>query len=141
MESTLKNRVWKKGPPPHVGWWNASTCGALAAWRWWDGKRWSRVVYSFASAHRAKFSAGRAAPTQYIVEWNDFWPEDARVPRLDGEWTFNADGVMPAGITHENLLDVIYHDGERRTLDRWADADLWSRSFPEVTIIAWRHAA
>jgi hypothetical protein len=30
VESTAEDRVWHKGPPPFVGWWNASSmkiCG------------------------------------------------------------------------------------------------------------------
>lgn len=36
-----------------------------------------------------------------VIEWTDYWPENARVPRLDptgGHWTFNVDGVEPGDL-------------------------------------------
>jgi hypothetical protein len=83
MKSTATQRVWNKGAPPHVGWWNASNCQADNAWRWWDGKRWGRVTYAFNSGAKAKAQAMRQAPQQDKIEWSDYWPEGARVVRLD----------------------------------------------------------
>ena len=83
MKSTAKNRVWNKGAPPHEGWWNASNFQATNAWRWWDGRRWSRVVYNDFTGARAAVKAKRAAPRQALILWNDYWPEGARVVRLD----------------------------------------------------------
>ena len=42
-------RIWHSGPPPHVGWWNASFDFVKGNndWRWWDGKCWSIVVDRF----------------------------------------------------------------------------------------------
>lgn len=36
---------WFSGPPPAVGWWPASTLRLLDAYRWFDGKDWSCVVF------------------------------------------------------------------------------------------------
>lgn len=83
MKSTAKNLVWNKGAPPHVGWWNASNYRAPNAWRWWNGQRWSRVVYGASSDVRVEVQAARPAPVQSRIEWTDYWPEGARVVRLD----------------------------------------------------------
>lgn len=32
---------WHKGPPPSVGWWQASISKDPACLRWWNGKNWS----------------------------------------------------------------------------------------------------
>lgn len=82
MESTENTRVWHEGPPPHVGWWNASTTKDHAAWRWWDGKQWSRATYPHQPAEYAAKEAACAADVQ-DVEWADYWPRGARVPRID----------------------------------------------------------
>ena len=80
----MTTRTWHKGPPPHVGWWNASTARLDESWRWWDGSRWS---VSF-SPNKGRAAAGRAVkcPTgtpSVRIEWNDYWPDGARVPRID----------------------------------------------------------
>lgn len=36
---------WFSGPPPAVGWWPASNCSLLDAYRWFDGEDWSVVVF------------------------------------------------------------------------------------------------
>lgn len=81
--------VWNAGPPPHVGWWNASVNvgawkspimdGDLKCWRWWNGESWG-------SMHLP----GEYVDPDYIhrkwtfeeIFWNDSWPEGARVPRV-----------------------------------------------------------
>ncbi len=79
----MTDRVWHKGPPPHVGWWNASRSGNTSVWRWWDGRRWSMEVWDDESGRRAKKLAKVEAPEQFTIEWSDYWPENARVPRID----------------------------------------------------------
>lgn len=79
----MSRRVWRKGPPPHVGWWNASVQRDHEAWRWWDGKRWSNAAFK---GDRPKSVAEMAAtPSGWgegRVEWTDYWPKNARVPRV-----------------------------------------------------------
>ena len=77
----MSTRTWHNGPPPHVGWWNASWCRLETSWRWWDGKTWSLAA-------TPKYSAEDAAGVseqpyhQSDIEWTDFYPENARVPRV-----------------------------------------------------------
>jgi hypothetical protein len=82
MDKKKAPRVWHKGPPPHAGWWNASRENHRNAWRWWDGTEWSYFVYSHwdkvVVAHRATKKA-----SDYGILWTDYWPENARVPRVD----------------------------------------------------------
>ncbi len=76
-------RTWHKGPPPHIGWWNASRIGATDCWRWWDGGCWSAPVWDGGGACYAGVTAKIKDPEQSIIEWSDYWPENARVPRID----------------------------------------------------------
>jgi len=76
-------RTWHKGPPPHVGWWNASAVKAFDCWRWWDGKCWSAPAYPKYSARTAAAMAQKPGRWQYKIEWSDYYPENARVPRSD----------------------------------------------------------
>ena len=77
-------RTWYKGPPPHVGWWNAARYPeeevAPVAWRWWDGKRWSKIGFSdeLGGMYEESYPAA-------CVWWNDYYPEDAVVPRMTPE--------------------------------------------------------
>lgn len=82
MESTENTRIWHNGPPPHVGWWNASVSKRADAWRWWDGECWSHVVYEHEHEMRADYQAARTS-SKTDIEWTDYWPEYARVPRVD----------------------------------------------------------
>lgn len=80
----MAERVWHSGPPPHVGWWNASACYDDDAWRWWNGECWSPSVYAYEPIR----AVVRAASMHTVfctgeIEWTDYWPENARVPRID----------------------------------------------------------
>lgn len=79
----MTKRVWKSGPPPHVGWWNASIAFDLRAWRWWDGKNWSLAAYEYASAKNAGKRAKGKSSYYKEIKWTDKYPENARVPRID----------------------------------------------------------
>lgn len=75
-------RKWHKGPPPFQGWWNASCGFDPHVWRWWNGQRWSMCVYYDATAEKAAEVA--RVPSEIsadLIEWTEFWPEGARVPR------------------------------------------------------------
>lgn len=76
-----KGRIFKSGPPPHVGWWNASVNGDPDIWRWWDGKTWGLPCVSSMSGEHADKKAKRPAGIEGI-KWSDYWPENARVPRI-----------------------------------------------------------
>ena len=81
-ESKNGKLVWHKGPPPHVGWWPASSLRNLEMWRWWDGKAWSCAVSPESSlSFVIKNAKKRSVSTG--IEWNDSYPAHARVPRYD----------------------------------------------------------
>lgn len=76
------DRKWRKGPPPHIGWWNASNAKVLNVWRWWNGEQWSVAAYpEYASTDIARV-ARRPDAYQERIEWSDYYPEAARVPRV-----------------------------------------------------------
>ena len=80
----MTSRTWHKGPPPHVGWWNASLMNDSKAWRWWDGRYWSVG----AEPSNSQLEALRAAKVPCMgftfgVEWTDYYPKNARVPRVN----------------------------------------------------------
>ena len=81
----MTKRIWHKGPPPHVGWWNASLDRNEEMWRWWGGTCWSMSVSrETGSQNVALFASVPAYPEhQDLIEWTDYWPENARVPRID----------------------------------------------------------
>ena len=103
-------RTWHKGPPPHVGWWNASTSRARNLWRWWDGAEWSTYVFSASTAVAARRAAATTRGYNGI-EWTDYYPADARVPRLDPAegWLLNT-GKRPE---HPGRIEVAFFDGKR----------------------------
>ena len=78
-------REWHEGPPPHIGWWNASVTKNIHSWRWWDGRRWSASAMTgdsqdYAVTQSRYYAAQR---DQAVMLWADYWPEDARVPRIN----------------------------------------------------------
>lgn len=81
----MSTRIWHSGPPPHVGWWNASVQRDDTAWRWWNGAAWSMAVGAeedkgWVAAMTAKQVISRAYTKN--IKWTDYWPEGARVPRV-----------------------------------------------------------
>jgi len=77
-----KTIKWKSGPPPFVGWWNASTRQTQISWRWWNGSHWS-VPCCPADKEVGSFAEIPSKALRRCIEWNDRWPEGARVPRID----------------------------------------------------------
>ena len=78
-------REWHSGPPPHVGWWNASQTKHNESWRWWNGSSWSMDVHqndgsAWAGGHAMWVET---AEINAIIKWTDYWPENARVPRIN----------------------------------------------------------
>lgn len=77
---------WHKGPPPHVGWWNASHWRNEDVWRWWDGQQWSDDATPFYTPQEAAHCAKRPALSWHNaspIEWSDYWPAGARVLRVE----------------------------------------------------------
>lgn len=77
---TSNVRVWRSGPPPAIGWWNASFNRSNDAWRWWDGNCWSLPAYPDYSADQAAAAAAQSRVKSHKHEvplWNDYWPENA----------------------------------------------------------------
>jgi len=72
---------WHKGPPPHIGWWNASWCQLKDSWRWWDGKTWSCSTTPRHTAEEAAECA-KTPCNANDIKWTNFYPENARVPRV-----------------------------------------------------------
>jgi hypothetical protein len=80
--ATKDDREWHSGPPPHVGWWNASHNKGHDSWRWWNGSSWSERVSSYDNAKQARGQA-MWVTTDKNIQWTDYWPANARVPRID----------------------------------------------------------
>lgn len=81
----MTERVFHSGTPPHIGWWNASVCDdeyANKAWRWWNGEFWSMAAFDTSSATTAHIRA-EARMASATVRWSHYWPDNARVPRVD----------------------------------------------------------
>lgn len=82
VEVEAHGRTWYSGPPPHVGWWNASAwpkqAWAPITWRWWDGKRWALCREVGSNPYQTKLDMDG-------IFWNDYYPEDAVVPRMTPE--------------------------------------------------------
>lgn len=83
IESTKDNRVWHKGPPPHIGWWNVSNGHTETLWRWWDGEYWSIVVRESDRLSTVAHCGSIANQLPGDLMWSDYWPENAVCPRLD----------------------------------------------------------
>ena len=74
--------VWLDGPPPHVGWWNASLNREADNWRWWDGNVWSFPVRPTSSISLVMEAARVPSLFQPGMQWTHYYPTDARVPRV-----------------------------------------------------------
>jgi hypothetical protein len=74
------------GAPPHVGWWFTQVKAAtyVQEWRWFDGEVWSTGVSGFDGIEAARLSAKCESLYEvHELEWSTYYPENARVPRLD----------------------------------------------------------
>ena len=82
--TTEAKRIWHKGPPPHIGWWNASRVRDPDYWRWWDGKGWSWAVHKYDTSTEVCMFSNLITDSILAenIHWNDYWPENARVPRI-----------------------------------------------------------
>lgn len=81
--------------PPYKGWWYSRVwlgqpqVYAYVGWRWWTGSGWSDRYPS-----QAEFSeipkTLRTTRTTENTEWSYFYPENARVPRINHDGTTHA---------------------------------------------------
>jgi len=72
MNTSRKLTDWAKGPPPSIGWWNASRMRNERARRWWNGASWSVAVMvndPEAKAKRAQRTPDPWAGGQSSIEW------------------------------------------------------------------------
>lgn len=137
----MSERVWHKGPPPFPGWWESSPLETPGAWRWWNGNCWSLNCRPNESTREIKRRASFPSLASDVMAWTDYWPENARVPRLDptgGHWTFNVDGVEPSGLP--DCIDLVFRTGEIR---RNSESGFWRWGLTGQLgdILAWRPAA
>lgn len=77
------NFTFHGGPPPHIGWWNASISRSLFIWRWWDGRHWSEAVFTSSNAQAAARRANAKSKEAGRIYWSHLWPANARVPRIN----------------------------------------------------------
>jgi len=134
----MKEHTWHKGPPPHVGWWEASIAFNAMEWRWWDGEDWSWPAFPSTPLADVVIRAKKHSD-QHDIRWTDYWPADARVPRLDptdGHWTFNTTGKQPQV---EGFVELWFRGDapyRTRSLEGW----YWPLSGHSYDIVAWRKA-
>jgi len=85
--ATEADREWHSGPPPHVGWWNASMNESPNTWRWWNGTAWSTACFQGTEINEIGRIALEPGDTyeQECVQWSWDWPANARVPRINPE--------------------------------------------------------
>lgn len=83
------SRTWNDGPPPYAGWWNARVTyrgiSRSDAWGWWDGKVWSTFTDEQSTPADAALAASQIGAQDGAcghVQWSDYYPEGARVPRI-----------------------------------------------------------
>ena len=87
-------RTWHSGPPPHIGWWNASVNQFDDLWRWWNGECWSDPAGDY---RNSKFALIEATSKNHNpdIKWTTYWPTNGRVPRINpatGEVTGKING-------------------------------------------------
>lgn len=92
VEPNAKKLDWHRGPPPHIGWWQASFGRQETSWRWWDGEMWSTIAahpdWDWATVEETldnRRTLGLDKNDPHPMEWTHYWPENARVPRINPE--------------------------------------------------------
>jgi hypothetical protein len=83
---------WASGPPPRVGWFNASADRDPTMQRHFDGERWS--AWCREDASEAEFATAQSQPDRLplaLIEWRDLSAETRR-------W-LAAEGVEPTPCT------------------------------------------
>lgn len=81
-----KKLVWHKGNPPYVGWWftvaNSKDIYGKS-WRWWDGEKYSIGFLAFEYDSNIEMLSDFKVNVDVNIRYSDYWPENARVPRID----------------------------------------------------------
>lgn len=85
----MTQHIWHSSPPPHVGWWCTNKQGRFSRWRWWDGYKWS-LFASPSEPVALVVRLARQEAHRQDQQWCDYWPENARVPRIDPRRTEGA---------------------------------------------------
>lgn len=79
----VDNSAWNSGQPPYTGWWNASASKDESCWRWFSGGNFHFHAYSDYSAKLAGIASTVVASGGGELYWRWYYPENARVPRID----------------------------------------------------------
>jgi uncharacterized protein YeaO (DUF488 family) len=82
----MSKRTWNKGYPPFTGWWCTKIGPIADLWRWFDAEKrtWSISAATFYTAEMAaRCAAEDALALSDLIEWTNYWPKNARVPRID----------------------------------------------------------
>ena len=69
-----KKPVWRKGPPPEIGWWPADYEGAQNSpecLRYWGGEIWSTFCYPDENGADGSISLRKGLSIK--VTWTDRW--------------------------------------------------------------------
>lgn len=77
---------WKIGAPPHVGVWLCRSSECDPRWRWWNGVFWS--VWNRQDAPHCEVALDFMRQSFFDIqdiEWGFYWPENARVARVNPE--------------------------------------------------------
>lgn len=133
----MDQNVFHSGPPPHIGWWSCDS----GWWRWWNGERWSHGVKPRAMPYTVRRGARKPVPlhNNQAIGWSHYWPENARVPRLDptgGHWTFRTSCMqLPTSL---RTAEVRLRDGREMVVDVWLVS--WADRGLPGDIVAWRAA-
>lgn len=115
-------RTWHKGPPPFPGWWCATnhiyddgTGVSLDFWRWWDGKQWfcDNPALGGCSPEQAAIFALAPYKAVFKLVWTDYWPENARVPRVDPRQPEQKPNYVCDRITLEYKAIVLLQEASR----------------------------
>ena len=64
---------WRKGPPPSIGWWPASTSKDKNRIRWWSGSEWSDFAEPSCTAIEAAWHAEIKHHEVREIEWTERW--------------------------------------------------------------------
>lgn len=82
VQESMK-RVWRSGPPPHIGWWMANASKVPSMWRWWDGSSWGASVHWCQTSEYAAERSEIKSFTGPTILWTSYYPRNARVPRIN----------------------------------------------------------
>lgn len=74
--------TFNPGAPPAIGWWlTLNPSSRVLGWRWWNGMVWSVTCNPINTAAQAAHCAACSTMYSQVIEWSDYYPTDARVPR------------------------------------------------------------